>query len=723
MSVMRLLLAFVLEAAFGATTPAFGQVVLDLATLRPTFEAFFESRREDQAGYGQYKMRSTDAVPAYYASLDVAMARTNMGEDFAASLSDQRRTEWIDHLHTYAQPDGTYSATFGHNQLHANGMTIGGLGPLGGKQKFPAGQLYAPFDEVSEVPNYLANNINWTNQWGESHKFWGGLHVYSFSQQANPEWRDAVFNWLDSNVDPTTGWFRIGQQPSSDVQGLGGGAHVWPIYEHWGHSFPEPERVIDRILGMQLVSGRFGNGNSGYMDLDALYGLKYMSSLSPTYRADEVTQAAEDFGTYLAGSINSFLAAEPTLHETLAKVSGFGVLHQLLPEQFPDSTGVAWSDIFTDARMYATADVETFAADLQPIGADTESVYSTVVTNSAPVAYWRLGQTGGLVASADAAEHLNGYYVGLGDSVGPGNLGQPGPRPADGLHGMPSDNRAVHLDGGTSYVSVPNHEDLQIGGELTLEAWIRLDQLPSGNAGIVAKYEGSGSQRSYNLYVHAQNGGQGALGMVVSPDGTFGSALDMVDTTPLPMNEWLHVTGVFKPDEYMRLYVNGQLVEARTEGTTDIPTQIHEGTADLWIGAQFSSDQTFRFPGSIDEVAVYARAFSGDEVLSHYLAAVNLPGDYNEDGYVNLADYTVWRDALGTEGIGLPMDGDRNGVVDTADYYIFRDHLGSLMGPPALLAVPEPGTALLLTWLLLAIVPNRHRSLPASERSGSGVGT
>ena len=89
------------------------------------FEDFFESRRIRGDGYGQYLMRSTDSAPDYYGSLDVAISRTLMGEDLKTALSDADRQEWIRYLHKYARQNGTYCSTYGHFQLHANGMTVG----------------------------------------------------------------------------------------------------------------------------------------------------------------------------------------------------------------------------------------------------------------------------------------------------------------------------------------------------------------------------------------------------------------------------------------------------------------------------------------------------------------------------------------------------------------------------------------------------------------------
>lgn len=56
--------------------------------------------------------------------------------------------------------------------------------------------------------------------------------------------------------------------------------------------------------------------------------------------------------------------------------------------------------------------------------------------------------------------------------------------------------------------------------------------------------------------------------------------------------------------------------------------------------------------------------------------AGELPGDYNNDGTVNLADYTVWRSNVGSTS-HLAADGNHNGVVDTDDYSVWKDNFGS----------------------------------------------
>ena len=60
-----------------------------------------------------------------------------------------------------------------------------------------------------------------------------------------------------------------------------------------------------------------------------------------------------------------------------------------------------------------------------------------------------------------------------------------------------------------------------------------------------------------------------------------------------------------------------------------------------------------------------------------FLKPANLAGDYNLNGTVDAADYTLWRDTLGA--IVTPFsgaDGSGNGVVDQADYDVWKAHFG-----------------------------------------------
>lgn len=93
-----------------------------------------------------------------------------------------------------------------------------------------------------------------------------------------------------------------------------------------------------------------------------------------------------------------------------------------------------------------------------------------------------------------------------------------------------------------------------------------------------------------------------------------------------------------------------------------------------------------------------------------------MPGDYNDDGIVNAADYSVWRNSLGAVGSNLPADGNGNGSVDAGDYAIWKMHFGESSGSGgSSAAVPEPGSLTLSMLALIALItPPRRRRLALS---------
>jgi hypothetical protein len=89
-----------------------------------------------------------------------------------------------------------------------------------------------------------------------------------------------------------------------------------------------------------------------------------------------------------------------------------------------------------------------------------------------------------------------------------------------------------------------------------------------------------------------------------------------------------------------------------------------------------------------------------------------VPGDYDRDGDVDDADYTVWKSSFGSMA-SLDADGNKNGTVDAADYTIWRNNLGLGVGSGAgsLASVPEPAALWMLVIGCVAIAScERKRS-------------
>lgn len=109
----------------------------------------------------------------------------------------------------------------------------------------------------------------------------------------------------------------------------------------------------------------------------------------------------------------------------------------------------------------------------------------------------------------------------------------------------------------------------------------------------------------------------------------------------------------------------------------------------LAVGGDFDGDPTASttFPQYMD--VDYVRVWKKQ---------TGLAGDYNKDGVVDSADYTVWRDTLGQSGIGLAADGSGNGTVDMADYTKWQLNFGATgsgAGAGSATTAPEPSSIFL----------------------------
>jgi hypothetical protein len=81
-----------------------------------------------------------------------------------------------------------------------------------------------------------------------------------------------------------------------------------------------------------------------------------------------------------------------------------------------------------------------------------------------------------------------------------------------------------------------------------------------------------------------------------------------------------------------------------------------------------------------------------------------LTGDYNNDGAVDAADFTVWRDALGTNTVLPNRDRSNTGPIGAADFAVWKANFGNsaddgVVGE-SLSSVPEPSAVLLAFSLL-----------------------
>lgn len=157
-------------------------------------------------------------------------------------------------------------------------------------------------------------------------------------------------------------------------------------------------------------------------------------------------------------------------------------------------------------------------------------------------------------------------------------------------------------------------------------------------------------------------------------------------------------------------------------GVSEVRLQIgelglnHAGESSAEASVVFGGSSNYVYSGSND----YRQGTFGIEILSGPSgidpadliidADVSLPGDFNGDGRVNLADYTRWRDHLGGPE-GTSVNDPHDEPIGQAQYATWRANFGATAPPAGSLAtatVPEPSTVVLGMLLALAMAC-RHR--------------
>ena len=159
---------------------------------------------------------------------------------------------------------------------------------------------------------------------------------------------------------------------------------------------------------------------------------------------------------------------------------------------------------------------------------------------------------------------------------------------------------------GTGYVVVPTSASLNVGNNMSVEAWIRWDTDPAlwasqgkGWANIASK----GDDNQWRLQ-HTSSNGQFEF--------AASSSAWVQSTTSPQQGEWYHVVGVAN-STHISIYVNGN-----REATLPYNGQILSSTWNLNIGRRGAVSNDRQFNGTIDSVRLYNRTLTASEIESNY---------------------------------------------------------------------------------------------------------
>ncbi len=246
----------------------------------------------------------------------------------------------------------------------------------------------------------------------------------------------------------------------------------------------------------------------------------------------------------------------------------------------------------------------------------------------------------------------------------------------DHLFGCPAPQKKI--DGVDDEVSASADDTFDWGASdsFTIEYWMKTQAAatPSDNQVIVGR-DDSSSQLHWWTGLWGDSRTAAFILIAASGDGAD-SAFFIRGTTDLKDGNWHHVVAVRDNSSGQNiLYVDGSEEDAKTVTYT---TGFESGTAALNIGWLNLSGH-YRFNGTLDEVALYDRALTAEEILQHYTAGLtrnlNCAGDFDTDGVVGGSDLAYFAADFGRTDCdtGENCEGNYNtdADLDGSDLAIF----------------------------------------------------
>lgn len=166
-------------------------------------------------------------------------------------------------------------------------------------------------------------------------------------------------------------------------------------------------------------------------------------------------------------------------------------------------------------------------------------------------------------------------------------------------------DNALNFDGGNDVVTTAsNISTLNITGDITLETWIRLTQIPTDYVRLIGK--GSPTERTYGLWIYSD-------GSLLFQQFTSSGVQNLITNSSLiEAGKWYHIAAS-KIGTNVKIFINGSEV-ANSNSFIYTP---YSSNAPLEIGGTTSIHRLLN--GSMDEVRIWNIGRSSSEISNNYL--------------------------------------------------------------------------------------------------------
>jgi hypothetical protein len=177
--------------------------------------------------------------------------------------------------------------------------------------------------------------------------------------------------------------------------------------------------------------------------------------------------------------------------------------------------------------------------------------------------------------------------------------------------------QAFSFDGSNDRAQAADSPSLAVTGSMTIEGWLRVDAFPAG----------APADHGEILFRGDDRGGLDPYSLSVEPNGNLlfqvsGLSGGVGVQAPVPTGQFVHVAATLDDATgAMRLYVNGELAASMTTTVRPFADLDPASNPSVGIGNHGgypTSPHNFPFDGLIDELSIYNRALTGEEVQQIY---------------------------------------------------------------------------------------------------------
>lgn len=394
-------------------------------------------------------------------------------------------------------------------------------------------------------------------------------------------------NWTDRNGSPAV--------YLNDVGHIGYAPNINPVTGNsdftmaaWVKTNSATAQTIMAQRTPAGVNGEYvfsitSSGNIDYWDYNSVYGIQATSNKTVSdnnWHHVEFTRQGNTGYIYIDGALDKSVSGTAvTMDPTF--IFAIGVDYRDAVNYFNGS--------LDDIRVYNYArTADEVLADLNDgtaahFGANNQDL------NRGLIGYWDFEEGGGQIVKDKSG---NGNHGTLGSSS---SADSADPVFTPGFNSAGSGGTGLKFDGVDDYVKVDNSTSLNPTSAITVQAFVYANSTSNYQNIIKRGWNSSGA------WTLESGGGKWSFG-IKNQSGSYYNAQSACN---IAVGKWQQVTGVWDGSQ-VRIYVNGVL-----EGSTAT-------TGSIGINADLYMAYSSIFNGNIDEVRIYNRALSEDEIRQLY---------------------------------------------------------------------------------------------------------